>query len=255
MKSLLRTFRQVSRSLHFFSMAATALGHYSLLHLTGRTNPVRRCLWMQRYAQGFSRVVHLRIRVQGAIPQDGLVVSNHLGYLDILALGSVIPGAFVAKKEVRSWPVLGALARCAGTVFVNREKNFGLPAEIAAMRERFLAGIPVILFAEGTSSGGHSVLPFRSSLFQGAMDASAATPAALAYELDEGSVSEEVCYWKDMTLLPHLWNLFGKKELRVTIRFGQGRKLQTDRKELAKSLQQAVVALRSPQLQTETAPG
>jgi len=198
---------------------------------------------MSRYARKFSEVLHLHVKARGDVPVTGLVVSNHLGYLDILALGSVLPGVFVSKSEVRSWPLLGALARSAGTVFVNRKSSSGLKGELSSMDQAIHLALPVILFPEGTSSGGESVLPFRSSLFQAAATAGRATPASLEYRLTEGSVSEEVCYWKDMTLLPHLWNLFGKANIFVTVSFGTPMDTRINRKELTKTLHQAVCQL------------
>jgi 1-acyl-sn-glycerol-3-phosphate acyltransferase len=102
-----------------------------------------------------------------------------------------------------------------------------------------------VLFPEGTSSGGETVLPFRSSLFEPAAHQSfPVTPVALSYALSEGNPAEEVCYWKDMTLFPHLMNLLTKGEIRARVAFGETRVRETDRKELARQLHAEVLALK-----------
>ena len=103
------------------------------------------------------------------------------------------------------------------------------------------AGVLVVLFPEGTSSGGESVLPFKSSLLEPATRQShSLTAGHLRYDLRDGNASEEVCYWKDMTLLPHLINLLSKASVRFT-RIGRG---STNRKELARQLHSEVLRLK-----------
>ena len=83
-------------------------------------------------------------------------------------------------------------------------------------------GLLVVLFPEGTSSGGETVLPFKPSLLEPATQQKhLLTTGFLRYELDDGDVAEEVCYWKDMTLVPHLLNLLGKRGIRASVRFAQ----------------------------------
>jgi 1-acyl-sn-glycerol-3-phosphate acyltransferase len=103
-----------------------------------------------------------------------------------------------------------------------------------------------VLFPEGTSSGGDSVLPFRSSLLEPVAHQSfPVTPVLLSYDLDVGMASEEVCYWRDMTLFPHLMNLLAKREIRATVTFGEPRVHDADRKELARQLHAEVLALKN----------
>jgi 1-acyl-sn-glycerol-3-phosphate acyltransferase len=103
----------------------------------------------------------------------------------------------------------------------------------------------VILFPEGTSSGGETILPFRSSLLEPATRQTHPLSVGLIqYELSDGDVSEEVCYWKDMTLVPHLINLLSKRAARASVRFTQMRKGSTSRKELARQLHSEVLRLK-----------
>jgi 1-acyl-sn-glycerol-3-phosphate acyltransferase len=209
--------------------------------------PARRALWLQRTARRFLRVFGLEPQITGAIPSSGLLACNHLGYLDILVLAAGAPAVFVAKEEVKHWPVFGWFARLAGTIFVNRQKRTQVGQFSGQIETVLNRGALVILFPEGTSSGGRTVLPFKSALLEAAAGRAHPLSAGLIqYELDEGDVAEEVCYWKDMTLVPHLVNLLSKRGLRVSVRFAQLRGGSADRKELARQLYDLIVALKPP---------
>ncbi len=186
-----------------------------------RHEPKRwRALWLQRCSRMISRLIGLELHHRGTPPSSGMIVSNHLGYLDILAYGALVPCVFVAKKEVANWPVFGLFARMSGTIFADRTRRTAVASANQRITEALQAGMVVVLFAEGTSSDGQTVLPFRSSLLEPAtVSQCPVTPAAIGYHLDGGSVSDEVCYWRDMTLLPHLLNLFAKETVRAEIAF------------------------------------
>lgn len=155
----------------------------------------------------------LHVRTQGA-PASGagrqvLFAGNHLSYLDIPVLGSVLNASFIAKKDVASWPLLGTLARLQRTVFMDR-------ARTAAHREKESLGRrlgegqhDLILFAEGTSSDGRAVLPFKSSLFALAAQENAdflIQPFTLVLENAQSQARRDAYAWyADMTLTPHLW--------------------------------------------------
>jgi len=182
-------------------------------------------------------LLHVRVHVIGPVPTGGLIVSNHLGYLDILVLGGVMPAMFVAKQEVRSWPVFGWFARRSQTIFVRRERRADSGRAAGEIRAALGTGAPVVLFPEGTSSGGQSVLPFKSALLEPAVG-TPVVPAALAYGLapGEGDPAEAVCYWKDMTLARHLLHLLGKRRIRAVLVFAPPLTAVIERKALAMAL-------------------
>jgi 1-acyl-sn-glycerol-3-phosphate acyltransferase len=207
----------------------------------------RRGLWAQKWATYYCRLFDLSITVSGEIPKQGLVVTNHLGYLDIPLLAQFMPCAFVAKSEVRSWPLLGALATLANTVYVDRNNTRNLSLTAERMKQQLRHDLPLVLFPEGTSSAGRTVLPFRPSLLQPACELSVPLCAAhIAYRLEDGDAGEEVCYWGDMTLLSHLWNLLGKGNIHAELRFSKPLTVSHDRKQLAAELHAEVVKLSSP---------
>jgi 1-acyl-sn-glycerol-3-phosphate acyltransferase len=197
---------------------------------------------MQWMSRRFLSLLHCRVELSGNVPRKGLVAANHLGYVDILVLGSVCPAVFVAKGDVDGWPVFGWLARNAGTIFVSRDNPAEVPAQLRRMEDPLRAGHPVILFPEGTSSDGSSVLPFRSSLLESAVRTGArVTPASLSYDLHgSGSPGDEVAYWGDHTLMPHLVNLLSKPRFTARLSFGTTRPPEVDRKRESLRLQSEV---------------
>jgi 1-acyl-sn-glycerol-3-phosphate acyltransferase len=191
------------------------------------------------------RCLGIRVEAREPAPSSGLLVCNHLSYLDVLVLAALTPVLFVAKSEVRGWPILGWFARLGGTIFVQRDRRSPAVQSAQQIEAALRTGVVVVLFAEGTSSGGETVLPFKSALLEPATRSShALTAGLLQYYLPGGSVSEEVCYWKDMTLVPHLINLMGKRGVRASVRFATLRGGSANRKELARQLHSEVLKLR-----------
>jgi 1-acyl-sn-glycerol-3-phosphate acyltransferase len=180
------------------------------------------------------------------MPHSGLLVCNHLSYLDIIVLSSIRPCVFVAKRDVAAWPLFGWLARAAGTIFVDRERRLASANVVDLVREAVAGGSLVVLFPEGTSSDGSTVLPFKSALLESAVELRCPVGAgAIDYGLDDGSVADEVCYWRDMSLVPHLLNLFFKREIRSMCSFSLPRIRAGDRKEIAHELREEIVSMRS----------
>jgi 1-acyl-sn-glycerol-3-phosphate acyltransferase len=191
------------------------------------------------------RIFKLKPQVTGAIPASGLLVCNHLSYLDVLVLAALAPCVFVAKHDVKHWPILGWFARLAGTIFVHRDKRSLVWETTREIQTALQAGLLVVLFPEGTSSGGETVLPFKSSLLEPAAPNSHPLAAGcLSYGIDDGDAGEEVCYWKDMTLVPHLINLLSKRAVHASVRLRAIREGHSDRKELARQLRAEVLRLK-----------
>lgn len=238
--TMLRTLRRVF-CVFFFS----GLGLLEIA-LTPAKRAAIRASWLHRWGGVAGRVLGLRLTTKGPIPDSGLLVCNHLSYLDIIALSSLRPCVFVAKREVRGWPLFGWLARAAGTIFVERNGRLTSAREVARISAAIESGLLVVLFPEGTSSDGATVLPFKSSLLQAAVATRCPIAAAgIDYYLAEGSVADEVCYWRDMTLVPHLLNLFGKQAIEIAVRFSPGRFRPNERKTLARDLRAEVAGLRA----------
>ncbi len=158
-----------------------------------------------------------------------LFVSNHCSYSDVMVLGSVIMGSFVAKAEVARWPVFGFLAKLQDTVFVERT---GIRAreQRDGMIQRLAAGDNLILFPEGTSDDGNRVLPFKSALFSVAQhplengDTVKIQPVSIAYTQLDGmptgrALKPYLAWYGDMELASHLWELAGLGMITVEVIF------------------------------------
>jgi 1-acyl-sn-glycerol-3-phosphate acyltransferase len=180
----------------------------------------------------------------GRFPPRGLLVSNHLSYLDILVFSAVSPAIFVSKKEVRAWPLYGWLARLAGTIFVNR--TLWADAHQANLRigRALSEGSVVVLFPEGTSSDGTAVLPFRSTLLDAAIKSQEPISSAhISYTVENGSVEKEICYWGTMSFVPHLLRLMSLRGIRAQVRFAPEAQRFEDRKVAASATRKLVLTL------------
>jgi 1-acyl-sn-glycerol-3-phosphate acyltransferase len=186
----------------------------------------------------------------GSLPTSGLVVSNHLSYLDILFYASLMPCIFVSKSEVLSWPLFGVLARCGGTIFVERRRTHGVDEPAGRIAGALTLGVPVVLFPEGTSGDGKTVLPFRTALLQPAIvTRSRILPAAIAYSLADG-VETDLCYYGEITFLPHLLDALGRDRVEAKVIFDDEARIYSDRKIAAKAMWQGVVSLRETTVTT-----
>jgi 1-acyl-sn-glycerol-3-phosphate acyltransferase len=200
----------------------------------------------RRWCAAVVRLLGVRLTLEGKPPAAPcFLVCNHLGYLDIVVLASRLPAVFVAKAEVASWPVLGAICRAVETIFVDRASRRDVARVLERTRRAIDRGAGVVLFPEGTSSGGETVLPFLPALLE--------TPAALALPVHYASLSyatlppdppahEAVCWWRKMTFPGHLWRLFGLVEIHARLVFGPSPIVDGDRKRLAAALHRGVLA-------------
>ncbi len=179
-----------------------------------------------RFAERLLAVFGVRVQRVGRLPKaPALIVCNHLGWLDVLVLLALVPDvAFIAKREVGVWPVVGRVTRAIGSVFVDRKRKRDLLRAIPALERVFAAGRPVVLFAEGTTTDGTVLLPFKSSLFEGAVRAGVPV-VPVAFRPDTGrdgpSVRTHVCWWGDMALVPHLPKVAGTRAVRFVVRIGE----------------------------------
>lgn len=193
-----------------------------LLRLPGRGSERFACF----YWRVFARVIGLRLRVIGRPASDAarpvIFIANHSSWLDIVALGAVLPGCFVAKSEIAGWPGIGMVARLGRTVFVSRTRG-KTAQEADALAARLDAGDNVILFPEGTTSDGARVLPFRSSFLaiSGHRARPALQPVTLVYDrLDGLPVCRRnrplISWFADMEIVPHYAEI-GRHDVRATI--------------------------------------
>ena len=207
---------------------------------------LERAAWLSRSSRRHLKIFGYSADISGDVPKSGLLISNHLSYLDVLAISSVTPAVFVSKAEVRSWPLFGWFAAISGTVFVERERRTQVGEVNREIETALAAGALVVVFPEGTSTNGEKILPFRTSLLEPAARGNHEISVGwLHYEVPDGDARNEVCYWGDHSFLSHLLNMLGKKSIRATIRFGKFHRTTDDRKVLATQLHTAVETLKN----------
>lgn len=198
------------------------------------------------WQSGVRRIFGIRVTVEGKPARDRqtLYISNHLSYLDIPVVGSFVFGAFIARGDLSRWPVFGYMSKMQQTVFISRN-----PKDAAAAKnmldDLIQRGTNLIIFAEGTSTDGSAVLPFKSSLFGLALDNASGKPLQVQpvtislLEADgksatSSAVRDLYAWHGDMTLPPHIWQAALSKGAHIHVRFHPPRDAgaYTDRKKL-----------------------
>jgi 1-acyl-sn-glycerol-3-phosphate acyltransferase len=182
------------------------------------------------YHRRAAAILGFRVETRGRRAVDGpiLFVANHCSYIDMETLGSVIPGSFIAKAEVKDWPLFGALARLQRSVFVDRRVRSSAEQR-DSLTARLQSRDNLILFPEGTSNDGLHVLPFKSALFAAAeirVDGRPVTvqPVSVAYTRVNGipmgrDLRPFFAWYGDMDLAGHLWRMAGFGTVDVVVQF------------------------------------
>jgi lyso-ornithine lipid O-acyltransferase len=204
------------------------------------------------YHRAVCATLGVRIRVSGTLKHKGglLLVTNHVSWLDVSVISAVLPAAFVAKKEVAKWPIVGTLARLQRSIFVNRGQRLGVAAVNKEIADRLIAGDTIVLFAEGTSTAGDEVLPFHSALLGAACEAAsrsdptrptAVQPMSVAYF---GSDRTKVAWpwYEPIGFFRHLCRVLRLREINAALACGETITCNsdTDRKLLARKLEDCV---------------
>lgn len=217
-----------------------------------RISPAHARKFPHWYHRQVCRLLGIRLHIEGTIAKNApvLVVANHVSWLDIPVLSAVAPVSFVAKKEVGTWPFVSSLARLQRSVFVDRERRTAVGQTTNEIIERLKTGDAIVLFAEGTSSDGNRVLPFKTPLFaavkptlaNGHTDPGACVQTlAIAYThlhgVPLGRFGRSLVGWYgDMEMASHAWELLKAGPLDVKVSISPPVPLSdfADRKELAR---------------------
>jgi 1-acyl-sn-glycerol-3-phosphate acyltransferase len=249
------TTRAVSILTGFFVLTVPLMPVQALLI---RLSPAGARRFPHWYHRQVCRLFGIRITVEGAIARDKpvLIVSNHTSWLDIPVLSAVAPVSFIAKKEVAGWPFVSWLAKLQRSVFVDRQRRGAVGETTSEIIRRLQGGDTVVLFAEGTSSDGNRVLPFKTALFAAAKPSAKAAddaPDAVVQTLSLvytrlhgvpfGRADRPLVGWYgEMEMQGHAWRLLKAGPLDVRIRIGPPVPLESfaDRKELAKKSEDQV---------------
>jgi 1-acyl-sn-glycerol-3-phosphate acyltransferase len=213
-----RAWRYARLAKHFTTAAAIAGVGYPLM------TPARRRLALQRWSNELLRHLAARITVHGEPPRHTgaafMLVANHVSWLDIFVINAAVPTRFVAKSEVRGWPLIGWLCVKADTLFIERERPRDLARLDGVIANALRDGAGMAVFLEGTTTDGNHVLPFHSSLLRPAQQANIDVhPVAIQYRRSDGSICTEAAYDGDKTVRDTLRLMLTQHEFHVDVHF------------------------------------
>lgn len=192
------------------------------------------------------RLMGVKLQLTGPMPKPGtLIIANHLSWFDIIVIGTLMPLSFVAKSEVRSWPLFGHLARLQHTVFVDRRRGRHNISDGNELTRRLEQGDTMVIFAEGTNADGIKVLPFKSTLLAGIAGAPHIPVQAMTmaytriHDMAMGRRQKMAYAWLgDISLVPHLLFMLAGPPVTVELVFHEalGAAHKTDRKAMTRIL-------------------
>ncbi len=202
-------------------------------------------------------VLGVRVEVEGELPpQPVFLISNHLSYLDILVLASLVPARFVAKAEISGWPLAGWISQSASTIFVDRSLRRDVLRVGELIADALDEGDSVVLFPEGTSTNGRTVDSFKTPLLAPAAAAELTVmTSTLGYETThpDPPAFNAVCWWGLAPFGPHIVGLLKLGKVRSRVAFGSDQHQETNRKQLAADLHADVLSRFEPMVDHEPA--
>jgi 1-acyl-sn-glycerol-3-phosphate acyltransferase len=217
-------------------------------------------LMAKKWSVGLLAILSVRLRLSGALPvakdQPVMLVANHVSWLDVYSLITVCPSRFVAKSEIRNWPLLGWLSRNVGTLFIERTKITDIVRINQDIGNALTTGDLVTIFPEGTTSDGTTVKHFHASLLQSAVAVEASLyPVAIRYHDASGEVSKAAAY-VGVSLLESLGQILQQPWIEVELIFSDPvNSSGKNRRELARTTQRVITSALSLQMPPHKAPG
>ncbi len=189
-----------------------------------RVSTATRARLTQRWSAKLLRILNIVLSVHGARPAEDarnlIVAANHVSWLDIFVINSAQPALFVAKSEIRDWPLAGWLCERSGTIFVRRAKRSDTGRINIEMRDTLATGATIGLFPEGTTTAGDRLLKFHSSLFEPAVVyAATVAPVAVRYLSSKGEPDDAAAYYGDISFSDSIRQIIGQKSMIADITF------------------------------------
>ena len=238
------------RALRWARMLAHAISAVLILRFVfPRADGAQRRRHVQRWAAKLVRIMGLHVQVRGAPPAVGergaMIAANHVSWLDIFVVQGVYPARFIAKSEIRDWPLAGWIAERAGTIFIRRERRRDTHRINERVHEALGAGDCVGLFPEGTTSEGDTLLRFHSSLFEPAVANEAQVhPCAIRYERPDGSVCRAMAFVGELSFMQSLGLAIRQRGVVAKVAFAPAIHTRgLDRREVTRRAEEAVASL------------
>ena len=201
---------------------------------------------IQHWAKRLLRILKIKITLSGEVlkflgKDSYLVVSNHISWLDIPVIFSLKPITFVSATDIKTWPIIGMLAKISGAIFVDRDRKSSLIEVIQAMNQHFKNDKQSIcIFPEGITSNGYQVLPFKSNLFQSAFESNKLLlPLSIKYK-ENNVITNRTSFHGSTTLLQSFKRVAKSNHIEVDVNIGYPMKPTQSRKDLSVKLQEAI---------------
>jgi 1-acyl-sn-glycerol-3-phosphate acyltransferase len=238
-----RAFRWTRLLLH------VAQGLLVTLLVYPRVKPRIRAAITQAWSEKMLRILNITLSIHGARPAEHtnklFVVANHVSWLDIFVINAATPSRFVAKSEIRDWPIAGALCDAAGTIFVHRAKRSDTARINAEIHDALEQGDTVAIFPEGTTTAGDRLLKFHTSLFEPAVANTALlAPAAIRYRNTNGEANSAAVFIGETTFAQSMSAIISQKKMIAEITFAPS--IATDslsRRDAALHAENAIAAI------------
>ena len=252
-------FKEISLFLGILIYIVTTIGLQILSFLINPALRLRMISYWTRIFNKFLRLI-LRIRITIEGPQSSLnekgnfIISNHLGFLDGVILGSLFAILYISKRQVKSWPLFGFMTQVAGTIFIDRERKYKSADYISKTVGVLNRGINVLVFPEGTSTNGETLLPFQSVHFESPLIShSPILPVTICYtginNQEINPLNRDKIFWYGrMKFIPHLRNVLRLRNIEVRVIIHPKIELDSQsaglysRKQLSESLHKVISA-------------
>jgi 1-acyl-sn-glycerol-3-phosphate acyltransferase len=179
---------------------------------------------IQWWCRGLLRALNIQLKISGQVPSSHchgtMLVANHISWVDIHAINSVIPVRFVAKMEIKSWPIFGYLVKKSGTIFIDRTSRRDASRVVDIISLALKQDDNICFFPEGTTTEGLSVWPFKSSILQAALNAQATViPLTIRYPLASNQPNIAAAYAGETTLIESIDSFLNMKKPVVHLHF------------------------------------
>ena len=207
----------------------TATLHFRLKKLSSAEQKAEGYAEIQRTAQALCDVLRMRVEMKGELPdlKQALLVSSHLGYIDMVILASAIPVSFVAKKELKARFLFGWVARTFQTIFVDRDRKTATESFVREVQGRIREGYRVLVFPEGRATLGDTVYPFKTGAFEAI--ANTEVPVLPVYlgvssingQAPVGEIRWNVCWHDPMPMFPHIRRMMALDEVVYRVEVGR----------------------------------
>lgn len=215
-----------------------------LLSLVGVNYEKYRGYLLNYWGKSICKIMGIKFKITGKVPQPPFfLISNHLSYADVFVLFSQLRCLFVAKSDVKHWPLIGFIVKTCGILFIDRQRKRDIHRVNNNISKNINENQGIILFPEGTTSPGFEVLRFRAPLLE--YPANTGFPVsyvALSYQTPDNDkpAYKSVCWWDESSFFSHFYELMKLRSITCFMRFGEETITNNDRKDLSQSLYRAV---------------